>query len=300
MSLTESIPELHEQIEVTTPTNAPGLRRGIDWRSVLRSVALVVFVASLGVWSYPRIVSPMLAARSQTLLENRFVGDAYNGLLPVGDPIEIGQPVALLDIDAIGVRRVVVEGTEAEQLAVGPGHLRGSVLPGQLGVSAILGRATTFGADFGDLDRLETGDSFRVTTGQGVHEYRVRDVTRRSADDQSAFVGEGNMLLLVTATGGDAPDGRLVVRAELTSPVYPAGAMVEHTTSTAELGLHASTRAAESLVMWLGLLVLLVSVFAPLRRRMGSRVTWIVFCPVMAVVVLQVFHQIALLLPSST
>ncbi|MFM8529427.1 MAG: hypothetical protein ACKOD2_07090, partial [Ilumatobacteraceae bacterium] len=144
------------------------------------------------------------------------------------------------------------------------------------------------------------GDEIVVTTGQGEHAYSVVDVARRSAVDEAAFTGEGNMLLLVTATGGDSPDGRLVVRAELTSVVHPAGVPVEHSTTTAELGLHGSTRSATALVIWTLVLAVLVILVFPASRRVGARVSWLVFGPTFLVVLLQVFHQLALLLPSAT
>ena len=51
--------------------------------------------------------------------------------------------------------------------STGPGCRLDTVLPGQPGVSVLVGRRATFGAPFADLDQLRTGDLIVVTTGQG-------------------------------------------------------------------------------------------------------------------------------------
>ena len=267
-------------------------------RIVARRAAVVVFVLSFGMLAYPKVVSPVIATRNQALAEDVLASSLYNGTAPLGGDIVLGTPVALLEIPSIGLRRAVVEGTTAEQLAVGPGHLVGSVLPGQYGVSAILGRSTNFGADFELLRDVKVGDEITATTGQGVSTYEVLDITRRADTDQSAFVGEGNMLLLMTSTGGSDADGRLVVRASLTSTVMPVGDAVSSTTSSDELGLSGSSSAAVDLVFWSLLLLALSLVLLPARRFFGSRVAWMVAAPVVGLAVLQVMHQLALLMPS--
>jgi sortase A len=45
----------------------------------------------------------------------------------------------------------VVEGTASSDLLDGPGHLRSTVLPGQVGTSVVMGRAKTYGAPFGAI-----------------------------------------------------------------------------------------------------------------------------------------------------
>ena len=60
---------------------------------------------------------------------------------------------------------VVVEGTSSSDLLEGPGHLRDSPLPGQLGESIVMGKSATAGAPFGGIARLRKGDVINVTTG---------------------------------------------------------------------------------------------------------------------------------------
>ena len=79
-----------------------------------------------------------------------------------------GTPVAALSIPRLGLdQAVVVEGTSAQDLTLGPGHRRDTVLPGQTGVSVIYGRRVSFGGPFEHLMQLQVGDVITTTTGQG-------------------------------------------------------------------------------------------------------------------------------------
>ncbi len=269
------------------------LRQKVRWGSA----ALLVLV--LGLFAYAKVFTPMAEDRAQALLEKEFTPALLNGVAPVGYPIENGTPVALLEIKDINVRRVVVEGTHAENLAKGPGHLVGSAIPGQPGTSAILGRSSRYGSAFARLDELKPGQKVTITTAQGEHTYEVIDSTVRSANDSAAFTGERNMLLLITGVGGSSPDQRLVVRALLTSPVFPAGtAATDVQTSIAELGLEGSNHSATQLAIWLFLLLILLITFIQLSEKLGMRVTWLIVVPLLAVVLFEVWHHATLMYPA--
>ncbi|MDO8364933.1 MAG: sortase [Actinomycetota bacterium] len=77
---------------------------------------------------------------------------------PAGPPLANGALVGKLRIPDIGLDWKVVEGVRMQDLKDGPGHFRESPMPGQLGNAAIAGHRTTYGAPFGDLDRLQPGD----------------------------------------------------------------------------------------------------------------------------------------------
>lgn len=267
-------------------------------RQRVRWGAGVMLFLLLGLFVYQKLVTPMSEQRAQTLLEKQFVPDLLNGVAPVGYPISQGTAVALLEIEDIGLRKVVIEGTQTEELARGPGHLVGSALPGQPGTAAILGRSNSFGSSFSRLDELKTGDNIAVTTAQGVHSYSVIDSSVRSSSDAAAFIGERNMLILITGVGGSSPDQRLVVRALLISPVFPAGTAANDVrTSVGELGLQGSGSSPMQVAMWLFALLLVVLALRPLADRVGPRVTWLIACPVVLVVLLQVWRNVSLMYP---
>jgi sortase A len=263
---------------------------------VVRRFAIVIFVLAFGSLMFNQILGPLVHDRAATALEQRLASDLVNGVAPVSNPIALGVPIGLIEVPNRDVRAVVVEGSKAEQLAQASGHLIGSALPGQPGVSAILGRSQTYGAEFRNLDQLIVGDEVVVTTGQGVHTYEVIDITVRSARDAAAFQGEGHMLILATVV--DSSD-RLVVRATLTSPVFPAGEATDHQTSLDELGLAGDSSSWSDLALWMLIAALLAAGFPVIVNQVGRRVGWLVVAPIAMWVALEVWTAISLMSPSA-
>jgi LPXTG-site transpeptidase (sortase) family protein len=263
---------------------------------VVRRFAVVIFVLAFGSLMFNQFLGPLVHNRAATALEQRLASDLVNGVAPVSYPIAVGSPIGLVEVPNRDIRAVVVEGSKAEQLAQASGHLIGSALPGQPGVSAILGRSETYGAEFKNLDQLIVGDEVVVTTGQGVHTYEVIDHTVRSARDAAAFQGEGHMLILATVV--DSSD-RLVVRATLTSPVFPAGQATDHQTSLDELGLAGDSSSWSSLALWMLIAALLAAGFPIIVNQVGRRVGWLVVAPIAMWVALEVWTAISLMSPSA-
>ena len=263
---------------------------------VVRRFAIVIFVLAFGSLIFNQLLGPLVHNRAVTALEQRLASDLVNGVAPVSNPIALGVPIGLIEVPNRDVRAVVIEGSKAEQLAQASGHLIGSALPGQPGVSAILGRSQTYGAEFKNLDQLIVGDEVVVTTGQGVHTYEVIDITVRSARDAAAFQGEGHMLILATVV--DSSD-RLVVRATLTSPVFPAGEATDHQTSLDELGLAGDSSSWSDLALWMLIAALLAAGFPVIVNQVGRRVGWLVVAPIAMWVALEVWTAISLMSPSA-
>ena len=263
---------------------------------VVRRFAVVIFVLAFGSLMFNQFLGPLVHNRAATALEQRLASDLVNGVAPVSYPIAVGSPIGLVEVPNRDIRAVVVEGSKAEQLAQASGHLIGSALPGQPGVSAILGRSETYGAEFKNLDQLIVGDEVVVTTGQGVHTYEVIDITVRSARDAAAFQGEGHMLILATVV--DSSD-RLVVRATLTSPVFPAGQATDHQTSLDELGLAGDSSSWSDLALWMLIAALLAAGFPIIVNQVGRRVGWLVVAPIAMWVALEVWTAISLMSPSA-
>ncbi|MFN5605727.1 MAG: class E sortase, partial [Actinomycetes bacterium] len=80
-------------------------------------------------------------------------------------PIAIveGDPVAIIELPTIGVKKFVVAGVQTADLKKGPGHYPDTPFPGELGNAAIAGHRTTYGEPFRQLDELELGDEIKVT-----------------------------------------------------------------------------------------------------------------------------------------
>jgi sortase A len=93
----------------------------------------------------------------------------------VDERVPKGDATAEIDIPKLGWSEpyVVVEGVDVDDLRKGPGHYPATPLPGEEGNAAIAGHRTTYGAPFGDLDQLRSGDEITVRTLRGTFEYRV-------------------------------------------------------------------------------------------------------------------------------
>jgi sortase A len=261
-----------------------------------RRLAVVLFVFSFGSFVFGAVLAPIIHGRQSAMLEEKLASDLLNGVAPVSNPIALGTPVALIEVQSRDLRAVVVEGSTARELSKAAGHLIGSALPGQPGVSAVLARSRNHGAEFANLDRVVVGDEITATTGQGVHTYEVIDVTTRSSRDMAAFQGEGHMLILSTML--DDSD-RLVVRASLTSSVFPAGEPANHTTTVEELGTSGDTGSWGAVARWL-LLAALVAILVPfVLAQAGRRVGWMIVVPIAMWIVVEVWSALSLTGPGS-
>lgn len=152
-------------------------------------------------------------------------------------PPDPGDPVGLLEIPAIGVRKTIVEGTTRDALRSGPGHYRSTPLPGGSGNVSIAGHRTTHGAPFFDIDLLQPGDEILVETLDGTFTYLVED----QGDGTGA--GLGHRIVDPTDVGvlADRGDDRLTLTA--CHPKYSARQRIV-VTATLAAGPWGDTRAA--------------------------------------------------------
>ncbi|MET0628835.1 MAG: class E sortase [Acidimicrobiia bacterium] len=181
-----------------------------------------------------------------------------------------GDAVAIIDIPKLGVSQVVVEGVDVADLRKGPGHYPATPLPGQQGNAAIAGHRTTYGAPFGDLDQLATGDELVLQTVQGTFTYRVsKDPFAVSPDDGDVLNAVPDptrpntnlaTLTLTTCNPKYSAAERLIVQADL---VLPAGATPLPASATPEdapveiAGLDGESSSRSPAVLW-GVIALLV------------------------------------------
>lgn len=110
-------------------------------------------------------------AQATERLEQRW--SERGGAAPT-DPIP-GRGFARLYVPALGdgFPYTVLEGTDQETLAAGPGHYEGTALPGERGNFAVAGHRSGRGAPFGDLDDLGSCDALVVETDTEWYVYRV-------------------------------------------------------------------------------------------------------------------------------
>ena len=84
-----------------------------------------------------------------------------------------GDAVARLRIPSLGLKSVVVNGTDHNSLKRGPGRYLKSAMPGEGELVYIAGHRTTYGAPFARIDRLERGDKVFLELPYGTFEYVV-------------------------------------------------------------------------------------------------------------------------------
>jgi hypothetical protein len=183
----------------------------------------------------------------------------------------------------------------------GPGHLRDTPLPGQVGTSEILGRAFTYGGPFGALSSLQPGATITVTTGLGTSTFSVLDL-RRAGDPQPDPVAAGHGRLILTTADGSrfVPSGVLRVDADLTSAAQPSVPLVigQSQLLPSEQSMAIDSTAWYALVLWGEALLLATVLLAWVRTRWGGWQIWIVAVPVIGFVGLAVADQATRLLPN--
>jgi sortase A len=250
------------------------------------------------------VVSRFEYRAAQTRAFDKLRNELAHGLAPVsqvdrkGRVLRLGSPVALLEIPALHLRTVVLEGTTPEVLTSGPGHLRDTVLPGQAGTSDVLGRAAAYGGPFGGIHGLRKGDTIKVTTGMGVSMFAVVDV-RRAGDPVPSPPESGARLTLVTATGAPfLPSGVLRVDADLTGEAKAATAPVVTSVPRSELAMGTDTSTLWVLVFVMQFLILASVGSVWSWRRWGRAQTWIVFFPLFALLGYFAVDQFVRLLPN--
>ncbi|HEX6356012.1 sortase domain-bontaining protein [Actinophytocola sp.] len=322
--MTLQLTPVAEQQEVL-PAPPPPRPTPFRARVATRALSLLA-VGVLGFVGYLVLLSPLEQSANQDVLYSQVRGPLAEGVPPYAgraedadgavvrevppiyddgedSAIPAGAPIAVLEIPAIGLRQVVVEGTSSGDLAAGPGHRRDTPLPGQEGVSLIYGRATTFGGPFADLTTLRRGQELTVVTFQGEFTYRVEGV-RHAGDRRPSMKpvqNGGSRLTLVTAEGDNPlqPNRLVFVDALLRGDPQPAASR-PRLIPKQERSLASDLPALLPLVLWMQVLVLVAVALAWARIRWGRWETHLVGLPLALAVLWQVYETGARLLPNLT
>lgn len=248
----------------------------------------------LGFVGYLYGVSGLQEARAQRTLYATLRLALANQVAPLAATTP-GEPVAILDIPAIGINRmIVVEGTSPSNLTLGPGHLPDTPMPGEFGVSMIFGRRATFGAPFGRLTELKNGDLITVITGQGKARYTVvaHGDSRHVVEDPSP-----NRLLLFTACSAVVPTTYCYYDADLTStPQQDPGGRPALT--TAEEPLNGDSSVLVVAMMWGLALVIISAAGTVAAARWSPWLAYLAAAPLALAVLWNLYQNLAALLPN--
>lgn len=216
-------------------------------------------------------------------------------------PIRKGSPVALLEIPKLGVRKIVVEGSGADELKTGPGLLQSSPIPGQVGHTIIAGRRTTYGSPFRHLDVLGAGDQIDVTTPYGEFTYEVRN-TETLQPDKAVKLEDtlGSLLTLVTSDPPHVGGTGLAVNATLDGDPSAFPDPPRQQSSSPGSVTFAGNASAGPAAAATGVLLLTALLGADaLYRRWRRWPTYLLTTPVVLALLLAWMESVASLLPTT-
>ena len=288
------------------PASAPDPRRAQSGPVLALGVFGLALLFACGFFVYLYAISSISESHAQTAMLKNFTGQLAQGTAPVTPyaqgpgstqvPLSQGAPVAVLNIPQIGLRDVVVvNGTTSRDLALGPGHVRASALPGQAGVSFIYGKAATFGAPFAHLMLLNRGDRFTVTTGQGTSTYMVESF---GTSTKPAPADSVNRLVLETAASSFAPNHAVQVSADLVSHPKPnPGDWPAITPQEGDIASDASDSLVP-LMLWSQALLLAVISATFAAYRWSRLSAYLLMAPVVIALTWNVYENLAGLLPN--
>ena len=124
--------------------------------------------------------------------------------------------VGRLTILSANINHYVVFGATNNKLEYGPGYILGTSLPGSGGNFAIAGHRTTYGAPFGNLDRVQVGETIIFQTNTNQYKYEVIEVKIVSPEDNYILENYGDdRITLTTCHPKFSAKQRLVVIGQL-------------------------------------------------------------------------------------
>jgi LPXTG-site transpeptidase (sortase) family protein len=151
---------------------------------------------------------------------------------PKSAELKVDDGLMRLSIPKIDLAAVVVEGTSHRSLLLGPGHIKETPAPGQVGNSVITGHRDTF---FRHIYELQKGDEILVQRSGKTFKYEVTSKRIVQPDDVSVLKpSQDSRLTLITCYPtyyiGPAPE-RLIVTSRLLEDPANSDASVQKTST---------------------------------------------------------------------
>lgn len=113
--------------------------------------------------------------------------------------LHTGDPVGRLQIGRIGLKMVVVQGTDHETLKKGPGHYEPSAVPGEGHLIYVAGHRTTYLAPFARINDIKVGDYITFSVPYATFTYRVQRHYVVPSDELSVLKDHGSEILRLQA-----------------------------------------------------------------------------------------------------
>ena len=162
------------------------VRERTGWRLVVHWFGMACLMLAAGLAGYvgwslwgTGLHTAQAQERLRTEFREEVAAVAEDPVDPAQAPerLPLGQAYAQLEIPAIDVNFMVVQGTGYEDLKDGPGHYPDTADPwDEQGRVGIAGHRTTYQAPFINLDDLAVGDAITLRTKYGMYRYEVGNV----------------------------------------------------------------------------------------------------------------------------
>jgi sortase A len=192
-----------------------------------------------------------------------------------------------------------VQGIGSDQTKMGPGHDPATPSPGQAGNAVVIGRRTTYGAPFRNLDALRAGDSIIVTTRQGQFLYTVvSSQTAPLGDTKVVAPSTDARMSLITSDPPYHPGHELVVTAKMQGQGLQAPAALPLRPLDERPGRSTNLNGWGSILLWGELLAAsLAGTIYLYRRRWNLAVTYLLTTPVLITLSILFYRAVDGLLP---
>jgi sortase A len=148
--------------------------------------------------------------------------------------LQTGHALGRITIGRIGLKMVVVQGTDESSLKKGPGHYATSGVPGGGSLIYIAGHRTTYLAPFSAINSIRIGDYVTLEVPYGTFTYRVTRHYVVPSTDLALLVDHGKEILRLQACHPRFfATHRYIVDATPVSVTLPGGKTYPLGTSTA-------------------------------------------------------------------
>jgi sortase A len=209
---------------------------GAIGRVMITAGTLILLFVAYQLWG-----TGIHTAAAQNDLEDQFTAqqEGYEAAHPDPRPVRPGRPqrvppapargelIGRIQIPAIGVDKIFLEGVGLDVLSNGPGHYEGTPLPGQEGNAGIAGHRTTYGAPFNRIDELGEGDEILISYFNGsqfTYLYNSTVIVTPDRTDVLEYKFDNRLTLSACNPKYSAAE-RIVVSAVLQEPAAPATAL---------------------------------------------------------------------------
>ncbi|WP_238941974.1 class D sortase [Bacillus sp. REN10] len=161
----------------------------------VRNLTFMSGIIFIGIFTYQFLQSEKLQNDSMQEAEAHIAEYKESSSNPDTFKVKENEAFATLEIPKLDKEIPVVEGTDADSLSKGIGHLSQSVLPGQGEQIVFSGHRDTV---FREFSKMKIGDTFIVHMPYGSYSYVIKHTEIVDEDDTSVIRKMGEEVLVVT------------------------------------------------------------------------------------------------------